>query len=64
MQLQATVSQTYRKAKCRSHRRTQEKHASTYCAIFELRKHATKAQNFTGKRNREKPCNNNSEAML
>jgi len=63
MQLQATVSQTYRKAKCLSHKRTQEKHASTYCAIFELRKHATKIQNFT-KRNREKPCNNNSETML
>jgi len=42
MQLQATVSQTYRKAKCLSHRRTQEKHASTYCAIFVLRKPATK----------------------
>jgi len=53
MQLQTTVSQTYRKAKCLSHRRTQETHASKYCAIFVLRKHATKAQNCTCKRNRE-----------
>jgi len=37
MQLQTTVSQKYRQAKCLSNRRTQETHASKYCAIFVLR---------------------------
>jgi len=41
MQLQTTVSQTYRKAKCLLHRRTRKTHASKYCAIFVLRKPAT-----------------------